>query len=125
MIKLEFFREFPDNESCKRHFRLQREQGGVIYKQFRGAKHYWLSSKCQWRSSSCSFRTTLRSETIMEDSNLSFHTWYTCMAFMTFSKKGISTMEMQRQLGNTRWKTVWELMHKIHAGMGKRDSLYQ
>jgi hypothetical protein len=47
------------------------------------------------------------------------------MAFMTFSKKGISAMEMQRQLGHTRWETVWKLMHKIRAGMGKRDSLYQ
>lgn len=61
----------------------------------------------------------------MENSNLSFHTWYTCMAFMTFSKKGISAMELQRQLGHTRWETVWKLMHKIRAGMGKRDSLYQ
>ena len=125
MTILEFLREFPDNDSCKRHFRLQREQEGVTCKQCGGTKHYWLSTKCQWQCSSCSFRTTLRSGTIMENSNLSFHTWYTCMAFMTFSKKGISAMEMQRQLGHTRWETVWKLMHKIRAGMGKRDSLYQ
>jgi hypothetical protein len=47
------------------------------------------------------------------------------MAFMSFSKKGISAMEMQRQLGHSRWETVWKLMHKIRSGMGKRDSLYQ
>ena len=61
----------------------------------------------------------------MEDSNLSFHIWYTCMAYMTFSKKGISALEMQRQLGHSRYETVWKLMHKIRAGMGKRDNLYQ
>ena len=61
----------------------------------------------------------------MESSNLSFHTWYLCMAFMTFSKKGISALEMQRQLGHKRYGTVWKLMHKIRDGMGKRDSLYQ
>jgi hypothetical protein len=47
------------------------------------------------------------------------------MAFMTFSKKGISALEMQRQLGHKRYGTVWKLMHKIRAGMGKRDNLYQ
>jgi len=125
MTILEFLREFPDNDSCKRHFRLQREQEGVTCKHCGGTKHYWLQGKWQWQCSSCSFRTTLRSGTIMESSNLSFHTWYTCMAFMTFSKKGISAMEMQRQLGHTRWETVWKLMHKIRTGMGKRDSLYQ
>lgn len=125
MTILEFLREFPDNDRCKRHFRLQREQEGVTCKQCVGTKHCWLSSKWQWQCSSCSFRTILRSGTIMENSNLSFHTWYTCMAFMTFSKKGISAMELQRQLGHTRWETVWKLMHKIRAGMGKRDSLYQ
>jgi hypothetical protein len=125
MTILEFLREFPDNDSCKRHFRLQREQEGITCKHCGGTKHYWLQGKWQWQCSSCSFRTTLRSGTIMENSNLSFHTWYTCMAFMTFSKKGISAMEMQRQLRHTRWETVWKLMHKIRTGMGKRDSLYQ
>jgi len=60
----------------------------------------------------------------MEHAKLSFHKWYLCMAFMSFSKKGISAMEMQRQLGHKRYRTVWVLMHKIRSGMGKRDDLY-
>lgn len=46
------------------------------------------------------------------------------MALMSFSKKGISAMEMQRQLGHKRYRTIWVLMHKIRSGMGKRDDLY-
>lgn len=125
MTILEFLHEFPDNESCKLHFKEQREKEGISCKHCGSTKHYWLAPKSQWQCSSCKFRTTLRSGTIMEHSNLSFHTWYTCMAFMSFSKKGISAMEMQRQLGHTRWETVWKLMHKIRGGMGKRDNLYQ
>lgn len=125
MTILEFSQRFPDNESCKAHFKMQREKEGITCKQCGCTKHYWLAPKSQWQCSSCRFRTTLRSGTIMEHSNLSFHTWYTCMALMSFSKKGISALEMQRQLGHTRWETVWKLMHKIRAGMGKRDSLYQ
>lgn len=125
MTILEFSKEFPDNASCKAHFKKQREKQGITCKQCGCTKHYWLEPKSQWQCSSCRFRTTLRSGTIMEHSKLSFHTWYICMAFMSFSKKGISALEMQRQLGHTRWETVWKLMHKIRSGMGKRDNLYQ
>jgi hypothetical protein len=125
MTILEFLQDFPDEHSCKVHFKVQREQQGIICKKCGCQKHYWLASKWQWQCSNCRFRTTLRSGTIMESAKLSFHKWYLCMAFMSSTKKGISALEMQRQLGHKRYGTIWRLMHKIREGMGKRDSLYQ
>jgi hypothetical protein len=46
------------------------------------------------------------------------------MAFMSSTKKGISELEMQRQLGHKRYRTIWVLMHEIRTGMGKRDEKY-
>jgi transposase-like protein len=60
----------------------------------------------------------------MENSNLPFQVWYLAILFMTATKKGISACEMQRQLGYRRYTTVWSLMHRIRALMGKRDDLY-
>jgi len=125
MTILEFLQDFPDEKSCKQHFKLQREEQGITSKKCGCQKHYWLLAKWQWQCSSCRFRTTLLSGTIMESAKLSFHKWYLCMAFMSSTKKGISALEMQRQLGYKRYGTVWRLMHKIREGMGKRDSLYQ
>jgi hypothetical protein len=125
MTILEFLQDFPDEHSCKVHFKVQREHQGIICKKCGCQKHYWLASKWQWQCSNCRFRTTLRSGTIMESAKLSFHKWYLCMAFMSSTKKGISALEMQRQLGHKRYGTIWRLMHKIREGMGKRDSLYQ
>lgn len=125
MTILEFLQDFPDEHSCKVHFKVQREHQGIICKKCGRQKHYWLESKWQWQCSNCRFRTTLRSGTIMESAKLSFHKWYLCMAFMSSTKKGISALEMQRQLGHKRYGTIWRLMHKIREGMGKRDSLYQ
>lgn len=102
-----------------------REKEGVICKKCKGTKHYWLKSKWMWQCSECRFRTTLRSGTMMEHSNLPFRTWYLAMAFMTFSKKGISAVELQRQLNHSRYTTIWSLMHKIRTAMGKRDNLYK
>lgn len=124
MSILAFTQQFPTNESCKLHFKLERENQGIICKKCSQTEHYWLKSKWQWQCKNCSFRTTLRSGTIMEHSNLPFITWYLCMVFMSFSKKGLSALEMQRQLGHKRYNTIWGLMHKIRTGMGQRDDKY-
>lgn len=122
---LRFLEEFPDETSCKSHFKKQRESQRLKCKQCGCEKHYWLQAKWQWQCSSCNFITTLTSGSIMEGSKVSFHTWYLAMAFMTFSKKTISASELQRQLDHPKYDTVWRLMHKIREGMGKRDVLYR
>ena len=124
MTILEFMNEFPDEQSCRQDFKMQREKEGIYCKKCSSSKQYWLQNKWQWQCSSCKFRTTLRSGTIMEGSNLPVRKWYLAMIFMTFSKKGISAKELQRQLGHNRYTTIWSLMHRIRNAMGNRDSQY-
>ena len=95
---LQFTEHFPTEDSCKEHFRAQREHEGIKCKRCAGHHHYWLKAKWQWQCSGCGFRTTLKSGSIMEGSKVSVRTWYLAMAFMSFSKKGISAAELQRQL---------------------------
>lgn len=121
---IKFISDFPDESSCKEHFRGVREKQGIICKKCGSTKHYWLKAKWQWQCSECRFRTTLRSGTMMENAKLPVRKWYLAMAFMSFSKKGISATELQKQLEHSRYETVWVLMHRIRKAMGKRDSLY-
>ncbi len=122
---LNFLQDFGTEEKCRVHFKIQRERSGIICKHCQGRVHYWLSGKEQWQCKSCKFRTTLKSGTIMHESKMSFLDWYLVMAFMSFSKKGISAKEMVRQLDKNRYESVWRLMHKIRKSMGIRDSIYQ
>ena len=121
---LRFLETYPDETSCRLDFRDKREKEGLICKKCKGINHYRRKSKWQWQCRDCGFRTSIRSGTIMENSNLPIRTWYVCIAFMSLSKKGISALEMQRQLGYKRYEPVWAMMHKIRAAMGCRDSLY-
>ncbi len=122
---LEFVDIFPDEISCKLHFKQVRETQGVVCKKCNSHKHYWLKAKYQWQCAQCGFRTTLKSGTILESSNLPFRKWFLAMMFMSFSKKGISACELQRQLNHSRYESIWNMMHKIREAMGKRDDLYQ
>lgn len=121
---LSFIEEFPDEQSCKSNFKNNREKEGVFCKKCGCSDHYWLQNKWQWECKGCKFRTTLRSGTLMEASKLPFRKWYLAMAFMSFSKKGMSAKELQRQLGHSRYESIWSMMHKIRSSMGKRDALY-
>jgi len=122
---IKFIEDFPDEDSCKLHFKTVRENQGIVCKRCGCIKHYWLQSKWQWQCSGCRFRTTLRSGTMMEHAKLPVRKWYLAMAFMSFTKKGISATELQKQLGHSRYESIWSMMHRIRQAMGNRDSLYQ
>ena len=122
---LSFVEMFPDENSCKEHFRNQREQEGIKCKKCGCQKHYWLKAKYQWQCSECKFRTCLRSGTTFQHSKLPIRIWYLAMALMTMTKKGFSAKEMQKQLGHNRYQTIWRMMHKIREAMGNKEALYK
>lgn len=119
-----FTAEFGDEQACRKHFKEERDKHGVICKKCSNTTHYWKRDKECYECKSCGFRTSLRSGTIMENSNLPFLVWYRAMFLMSTTKKGFSAKEMQRQLGLKRYEPVWAMVHKIRKAMGNRDSLY-
>jgi len=60
----------------------------------------------------------------LDSSNLSLNTWFTAVLLIPATKKGFSCLEFQSQLGLKRYKTAFNLIHKIRTAMGKRDGLY-
>ena len=54
----------------------------------------------------------------MQAAKLPLRMWYLAMAFMTFSKKGLSAKEMQRQLGHKYYEPIWLMMHKLRGSNG-------
>jgi hypothetical protein len=68
---------------------------------------------------------SIKSGTVLENSKLSYQYWFIAFHLMTSTKKTISALEMQRQLGHDYYECIWAMMHKIRLVMGKRDDLYQ
>lgn len=117
----EFIAVFPDENACREHYRSLRETKGITCKKCGSKNHYWIKSKSQWQCCKCRFRTTLRSGTCMQHAHLPLRKWYLCLALMSCSKKGLSTKEIQRQMGHSRYRTIWELMQKIRMSLGKEE----
>lgn len=123
MNLFEFTANFGSEEACRLHFKEQRDRQGVVCK-CGHTEFYWIKSRWSYECKECRSRISLRSGTIMENSNLSFMIWYKTMFLMTATKKGFSTKEIQRQLSMKRYEPVWAMVHKLRKAMGKRDDRY-
>lgn len=119
-----FSAHFGDEASCRTHFKEQRDQSGVICTTCGCTEHYWIKSRWSYQCKHCRHRTSLRSGTVMENSNLPFLVWYKTIFLMSATKKGFSAKEIQKQLGLKRYEPVWSMVHKIRTAMGKRDAIY-
>lgn len=118
-----FTAHFGSEEACRNHFKAERDKIGVFCKCGHN-EHFWIKSIWTYECKKCRSRTSLRSGTIMQTSNLSFLIWYKTMFLMSATKKGFSTKEIQKQLGLKRYEPVWAMVHKLRKAMGDRDSRY-
>ena len=118
-----FTANFGSEESCRMHFKEERDKQGVQCK-CGSNEHFWIKSVWSYECKKCRSRISLRSGTIMQSSNLSFLIWYKTMFLMTATKKGFSSKEIQKQLGLKRYEPVWAMVHKLRKAMGNRDARY-
>jgi hypothetical protein len=122
---LNFVSSFSDEGKCELKIKLIREKQGVVCKKCKSVSHYWKSDKKCWECKECRFRTSLKSGTIMEYSKLPLQYWLLAMGLMSMTKKGLSALELQRQLSHKRYEPIWAMMHKIRQAMGQRENKYQ
>jgi transposase-like protein len=65
----------------------------------------------------CRGHFTVTVGTVMEDSHLPLATWVRAFHLMASSKKGISALQLQRNLGLGSYRTAWHLAHRIREAM--------
>lgn len=118
-----FSAHFGTEDDCREHFKLERDKIGLTCK-CGSTEHFWIKSRLSYECKKCRSRTSLKSGTIMENSNLSFLIWYKTMFLMSVTKKGFSAKEIQKQLGLKRYEPVWAMVHKLRKAMGNRDAKY-
>lgn len=119
-----FTAHFDTEESCRSHFKEQRDKIGITCSKCGHKDHFWIKSRWSYECKLCRSRTSLKSGTIIEHSNLSYLVWYKAMFLMTATKKGFSAKEIQKQLGLKRYEPVWAMVHKLRKAMGRRDARY-
>jgi transposase-like protein len=89
--------------------------GSAIATKLQGTAHRAGLYKCN----GCEGQYTATINTIMEDSHLSIRTWLMAFAILCSAKKGVSALQLQRQLGLGSYRTAWHMCHRIRHAMSQ------
>jgi len=65
----------------------------------------------------CKGNFTVTVGTVMEDTHLKLSVWAKAFHMMASSKKGVSALQLQRELGLGSYRTAWFLAHRIREAM--------
>lgn len=81
-----------------------------------GKKHRPGVWKC---NDGCAKQFSVTVGTVMEGSHLPIRTWLMAFAILCSAKKGVSALQLQRQLGLGSYRTAWHLCHRIRWAMSQ------
>ncbi len=109
----EFYKRFPNESICVLILKNIKEQEGIICKKCNHIEHYWKKDKKSFECKQCNFRTSLKSGTIMEHSNLPLKYWLSSIMFFNIMEKNISAHKLQKEFGHKRYEPIWLMVKKI------------
>jgi len=69
------------------------------------------------RCRACEKKFTVTVGTIFEDTHVPLAKWVKAFHLMCSSKKGISALQLQRNLGLGSYKTAWHMAHRVRLAM--------
>jgi len=72
------------------------------------------------KCASCRKQFTVRIGSVFEDSHIPLNKWLMAIHLMTSSKKGVSSLQLSRELGITP-KSAWFLSHRIREAMTEKS----
>lgn len=73
----------------------------------------------------CRRQVRLRAGTILEHTKIPLLNWVQAIFLVTQDKRGVSAVQLKRQLSMKSKDTAWKLLHRIRKAMADRDEMYQ
>ena len=110
----ELMAKLSDEKVCRDAMEMWRWNGEPFCPHCNGAKPYKLKDGKTYRcrEKSCRKDFTVTVGTIFENSKIPLSTWIASIFVITAHKKGISSLQLSRDLGITQ-KTAWFVLHRI------------
>ena len=119
---LELFRRFPDGESARIHFESRRWADGVYCPHCEEKERITVRKNGYYRCNSCKEDFTVRTGTIFERSHVPLNKWYFAMYMLMTARKGISSLQLSKEIGVTQ-KTAWFLLQRLREACGNDPSM--
>jgi len=122
MTFFEFNKRFPTEEAVIAHYLTMRYPTGVT------CNHCGSTKVCQrherrkvFNCKTCDNTFSPFQGTIFEKSDTDLRKWMYALHLFLNGKKGISGLQLQREIGVT-YKTAWRMLHQIRKAMGNAET---
>lgn len=122
---LEFEERFATEDACREYLKQLRWPQGFRCPRCNSDRSWPTGRNGLVECGNCHYQTSVTAGTIFEGTRKPLRLWFRAMWLITNQKNGISALGLQRQLGMTRYETVWTWLHKLRRAMVRpgRDRL--
>ena len=116
----QLFQKYPDAESARLYFEERRWHGHVH------CPHCGCDGRISartgkragyYRCGDCKEEFTVRTKTIFERSHVPLHKWLYSMYLVVTARKGISSLQLSKEIGVTQ-KTAWFILGRLREACG-------
>lgn len=107
---------FTTEEKCIEHLETLRWNGNVV-SPFDPSSKVYKCANHRYKCKNTQKYFNAKTGTIFENTNISLRKWFVAIWIVSSHKKGISSLQLARDLGLTQ-KTAWFMLHRIRVCLG-------
>lgn len=111
------FQMFPDAESARLFLESRLWPDGVICPACHTGNNITTRKGGFYRCNPCQLDFTIRTGTIFERSHVPLHKWLYAMYLLVTARKGISSLQLSKEIGVTQ-KSAWFMLHRLREACG-------
>ena len=112
----ELFAMFPDKETARTYFESRFGRTAHVPGLRPWGAHHDARGRLL-RCNQCREDFTVRTGTIFERSHVPLHKWVYAMYLLVTARKGISTLQLSKEIGITQ-KSAWFVLHRLREACG-------
>ena len=114
----QLFQMFPDKESARVYFESRMWPNGVRCPVCAATENITTRKRVGfYRCNQCHEDFTVCTGTIFERSHIPLHKWLYAMYLLVTARKGISSLQLSKQIGVTQ-NTAWFMLHRLREACG-------
>ncbi|MGN6603739.1 MAG: IS1595 family transposase [Ginsengibacter sp.] len=120
----DLIQSFSDEQKC-RDFLIQQRWNGCPECPYCGSDKYYVienGKRFKCGNKECYKKYSVTVGTIFHSSNIPLTTWFPAVYLITAHKKGISSIQLAKDLGITQ-KTAWFMLHRIRETLKNNDGV--
>jgi len=108
---------FPTEESARAYLEQRRWPNGAVCPTCQSGDRITIRKGGYYRCNACKLDFTVRTSTIFERSHIPLNKWIFAMYLLVTARKGISSMQLSKELSITQ-KSAWFMLHRLREACG-------